>query len=179
MGTSLVSNVPGGLDRIAEITLAADKLGWTDTRFVFAEATALTVLLCYFLMALDSGNNQVTMQRLLAARSLREMAQALMLDRVLEILLGGLLYLIGLGIFAYFQTFPERLAEGIAGDRILPFYIIHALPAGVSGLLIAAVFAAAMSSVDSGIHSAATLIVTDFVRPLKKRPLTDWLWLGV
>ena len=170
---SLVDGLPGGLDQFFEIVLTADKLGLTDLRFDFAEATGLTVVLCYFIMGFGYGNNQVVMQRLLAARSRREMARALILDRVLEILVAALLYMIGLGIFAYFQVFPENLAPGIAGDRILPYYIIHALPAGVSGLLIAAVFAAAMSTVDSGIHSSATMIQVDFVGPLRKRPLTQ------
>lgn len=170
---SLVDGLPGGLDQFFEIVLTADKLGLTDLRFDFAEATGLTVVLCYFIIGFGYGNNQVVMQRLLAARSRREMARALILDRVLEILVAALLYMIGLGIFAYFQVFPENLAPGIAGDRILPYYIIHALPAGVSGLLIAAVFAAAMSTVDSGIHSSATMIQVDFVGPLRKRPLTQ------
>ena len=170
---SLIWGVPGGLDQIKEIVLAAEKLCPGDTHFSFFEPTALGVVLCYLILAFDYGCNQVVMQRLFAARGLREMARALLLDRVLEILLGSLLLMIGLGMFAYFQVFPERLAEGIAGDRILPFYIIHALPAGLSGLLIAAVFAATMSSVDSGIHSAATLIQVDFVRPLRRRPLTE------
>lgn len=169
---SLVDRLPGGLDQFFEIVLTADKLGVTDLRFDLAEATGLAVVLCYFITGFGYGNNQVVMQRLLAARSLREMTRALLLDRALEILLAALLYLIGLGIFAYFQVFPEHLAPGVAGDRILPYYIVHALPAGFSGLLIAAVFAAAMSTVDSGIHSSATMIQVDFVTPLRKRPLT-------
>ena len=170
---SLVDRLPGGLDQFFEIVLEADKLGLADIRFDFAEPTGLAVVLCFFITGFGYGNNQVVMQRLFAARSRLEMARALLLDRVLEILLAGLLYLIGLGIFAYFLVFPESLAPGITGDRILPYYIVHALPAGVSGLLIAAVFAAAMSTVDSGIHSTATLIQVDFVTPLRKRPLTQ------
>ena len=170
---SLLDRLPGGLDQFFEIVVTADKLGLTDLRFDFAEATGLAVVLCYFIMGFGYGNNQVVMQRLLAARSLREMIRALLLDRALEIILAALLYMIGLGIFAYFQVFPENLAPGIAGDRILPYYIVHALPAGVSGLLIAAVFAAAMSTVDSGIHSSATMVQVDFVGPLRKRPLTQ------
>ena len=170
---SLIWNLPGGVDQIGQIALAADKFGLSGAHFSFSQPTALGVVLCYFILGFDYGCNQVVMQRLLAVKGLREMARALLLDRVLEILLGTLLYLIGLGMFAYFQVFPERLAQGVAGDRILPFYIIHALPAGLSGLLIAAVFAAAMSTVDSGIHSAATLIQVDFVRPLRRCPLTE------
>jgi Na+/proline symporter len=110
-------------------------------------------------------------QRLLSIKNFGGMVKAQILDHLLEIILLALLFFIGLGLFAYFSLFPERLAEGISGDRILPFYIIHALPAGVSGLIIAAVFAAAMSTVDSGVHSMSTLILVDFIQPLRKSAL--------
>ncbi|HEY5621622.1 MAG TPA: hypothetical protein VIR77_03385, partial [Pontiella sp.] len=56
--------------------------------------------------------------------------------------------------------------ESITGDRVMPYYIIHYLPQGVSGLLITAVFAAAMSSMDSGINSIATVLISDFKTPV-------------
>jgi Na+/proline symporter len=110
-------------------------------------------------------------QRLLSIKNFGGMVKAQILDHLLEIILLALLFFIGLGLFAYFSLFPERLAEGISGDRILPFYIIHALPAGYSGLIIAAIFAAAMSTVDSGIHSMSTLMLVDFIQPLSRKPL--------
>ena len=53
----------------------------------------------------------------------------------------------GLGMFAYFHHFPERLAANIEGDQVLPYYIISVLPKGISGLLITAIFAASMGLV--------------------------------
>lgn len=70
---------------------------------------------------------------------------------------------------AYFQLFPERLAPDIEADGMLPYFIMHALPPGISGLLVTAVFAAAMSSMDSGINSLATVIINDFVRPWRDK----------
>jgi SSS family solute:Na+ symporter len=67
---------------------------------------------------------------------------------------------IGLGLFAFFDG--VALPENISGDKVMPYYIITYLPAGISGLLITAVFAAAMSSMDSGINSITTVVVTDF-----------------
>ena len=75
--------------------------------------------------------------------------------------------------FAYFQVFPSELAGGISGDRLLPYYIMLALPQGVSGLLITAIFAAAMSSMDSGIHSAATVLINDVLQPLRTKVGSD------
>ena len=169
---SLVERVPGGMDRIMEMASAHDKLPLLDLSFSFSEINGLTVVICYFIVAFGQyGTSQVPVQRLLSIRTFGGMVKALILDHVLEIILLGLLFFIGLGLFTYFSLFPERLAEGISGDKILPFYIIHALPAGFSGLVIAAIFAAAMSTVDSGIHSMSTLILVDFIQPLRRKPL--------
>ncbi len=169
---SLIERVPGGMDRIMEMASAHDKLPLLDLTFSFSEINGLTVVICYFIIAFGQyGTSQVPVQRLLSIKNFRGMVKAQILDHLLEIILLALLFFIGLGLFAYFSLFPERLAEGISGDRILPFYIIHALPAGISGLIIAAVFAAAMSTVDSGIHSMSTMILVDFIQPLRKRAL--------
>jgi len=169
---SLAERVPGGTGQILEMASANDKLPLLEPSFSFTEINGLAVVLCYFITAFNQyGTSQVPVQRLLSVRTLSGMVKALILDHVLEIIIIGLLYFIGLGLFAYFSLFPERLADGIGGDRILPFYILHALPAGLSGLIIAAIFAAAMSTVDSGIHSMSTLILVDFVTPLRKAAL--------
>ncbi len=169
---SLAESVPGGIGQIMEMASANDKLPLLELSFSFSELNGLAVVVCYFIIAFNQyGNSQVTVQRLLSVRTFAGMVKALILDHVLEIIIVGLLYFIGLGLFAYFSLFPERLGDGIGGDRILPFYIVHALPAGLSGLIIAAIFAAAMSTVDSGIHSMSTLILVDFVGPLRKTTL--------
>jgi Na+/proline symporter len=74
-------------------------------------------------------------------------------------------------MWAYFQAFPERLSLEGGTDGILPYYIMHSLPPGVSGLMITAIFAAAMSSVDSGINSLSTVLINDYVRPLSRHPI--------
>jgi SSS family solute:Na+ symporter len=81
----------------------------------------------------------------------------------------SLLTFLGLGMLAYFQHFPGQLSAEISGDKLLPFYIINHMPNGVSGLLITAILAAAMSSMDSGINSVSTVIINDFVKPLRRR----------
>ncbi len=169
---SLVERVPGGMGQIMELASANDKLPLLDLSFSFSEINGLTVVVCYFVVAFGQyGTSQVPVQRLLSIKTFGGLVKAFILDHVLEIILLGLLFFIGLGLFAYFSLFPELLAEGISGDKILPFYIIHALPAGFSGLIIAAIFAAAMSTVDSGIHSMSTLILVDFIQPLRKNAL--------
>ena len=84
-----------------------------------------------------------------------------------------MLLFIGVGLCVFYRLNWERLPADITGDKIMPFYIIQNLPQGVSGLIITAVFAAAMSSMDSGINSIATVIVKDFVQPFRIRKVAD------
>ena len=131
--------------------------------------TFLSAMIGWFFVFLnDYGTDQVTVQRLLAVRNDRGVAWAVGFNAVNDLLINGLLIFIGLGMLAYFQAFPTHLAAGVQGDGMLPYFIMHALPKGISGLLITAIFAAAMSSVDSGINSLSTVIVNDFVRPWRR-----------
>ena len=112
--------------------------------------------------------DQVTVQRLLAVRQEKGVVKAIAFNAVNDVVINGMLIFIGIGMFAYFQAFPERLESDVEADGMLPFYIMHVLPPGVSGLLVTAIFAAAMSSVDSGINSLSTVIVNDWIRPWRR-----------
>ena len=82
------------------------------------------------------------------------MVRAAIFNAVSDLVIIGLLSFVGLALFAYYTTFPEEfatysvmfpeeVADGTAGDRVLPYFIMQALPNGVSGLLITAIFASA------------------------------------
>ncbi|MCH2694480.1 MAG: sodium/solute symporter [Acidobacteriia bacterium] len=167
---ALVNGVPGGLSEIMSVAGETNHLAIWEWKLDLFEMTALSAAISYFFALMhDYGTDQVTVQRLMSVPDSRGMAKATILNSIIDLLLVSLLLFIGLGLFAYFQAFPERLPSGITGDRILPFYIIYALPNGVSGLLITAILAAAMSSLDSGINSLSSVILNDFVRPFQRR----------
>jgi SSS family transporter len=117
----------------------------------------------FFQMMQDYGTDQVTVQRLLSAKTKGGMAKAILFNAGTDFCIVSLLLFIGLGLFAYYQLHPDALPAEISGDQIFPYFIAHVLPTGLSGLLIAAIFAAAMSSMDSGINSMATVVVNDFI----------------
>ena len=120
----------------------------------------------FFQMMQDYGTDQVTVQRLMATKTKGGMAKAIVFNSTVDFFIITLLLFIGLGLFAYYQLNPDTLPEAISGDKIFPYFIAHVLPVGLSGLLIAAIFAAAMSSMDSGINSMATVVVNDFISPM-------------
>ena len=174
IAVTLLVAVPGGFDNIWSIAGDTNHLPPFDWRLNLREMTLMSAVIMYFIAFMgDFGIDQVTIQRLMAIKDFRGMARAAITNSFILMVNEGILILIGLGLFAYYYSFPERLAEGIERDKVLPYYVIQALPNGISGLLITAIFAAAMSSMDSGINSMATVIVNDFVRPLRRKVATD------
>jgi Na+/proline symporter len=72
----------------------------------------------------------------------------------------------GTALFVFYRANPELLYPFEKSDQLVPWFIATSMPAGLDGLVIAGVFAAAMSSLDSSMHAAATAVTTDFVRRL-------------
>ena len=75
-----------------------------------------------------------------------------------------LFFALGTCLWVYFQAHPEELSIGMSHDEVFPIFVARRLPAGVAGLVIAGIFAASMSSLDSSMHSIATALTTDFYR---------------
>jgi len=166
---TLLLNVPDGFAGIMEIARQTDHLKLASWRPSLVEMTVPVVVISYFLSFMqDYGTDQVTVQRLLAVRTFRGMAKAAILNSFFDLFIMSLLLFLGLGMFAFYHTYPELLAEGLQKNEILPYYIMQALPVGVSGLVITGIFAAAMSSMDSGINSLATVVTNDLIRPLRR-----------
>ncbi len=174
VGVSLVQEVPGGYSGIMEIASSTSRLDIWEGGLDPFQMTGIAVVISYFFQLMqDYGTDQVAVQRLLTIKDLKGMAKAAFFNSLSDLFIVVLLLFVGTGLFAYFHTFPERLSADVSGDQILPYYIVHALPTGVSGLLLAAIFAAAMSSVDSGVNSLATVIVNDFVKPRRRQAVAD------
>ena len=169
---TLVQSVPEGLPGILDIARKTGHLHiW---HFSLFEMTGVVVAIAFFFQLMqDYGADQTTVQRLMATPTLRGISNAILFNSAVDFLIIGTLTFIGIGLFAYYHQNPGLLPEATRGAQILPYYVIHALPDGVSGLLITAIFAAAMSSMDSGISSLATVVVNDFVQPLRKRERSE------
>ncbi len=174
VGVSLLLNVPEGWSGIIEVASDSGKLDIFSLKMNLFELSALAMAINAFIAAMqDYGTDQITVQRLLATKNFRGMVKATWINSFITLLMVTLLTLIGLGMLAYFQHNPEQISAGITGDKLLPYYIIHQLPNGVSGLLVTAILAAAMSSMDSGINSVSTVIINDFIKPLRTREVEE------
>ncbi len=165
IAVSLVNGVDGGTETILALARDTGRLHIADWKLdLFAMSGPIVALSFFFQLMQDYGTDQVTVQRLMATGSLRKTVKSVIFNSCTDFFIIGLLLFIGLGLFAFFKG--QALPESINGDQVMPYYIIHHLPQGISGLLITAVFAAAMSSMDSGINSIATVLINDFKKPL-------------
>ena len=172
VAVSLVHGVDGGAETIMALAKETGRLHIADWKLdLFAMSGPIVAVSFFFQLMQDYGTDQVTVQRLMATGSLRKTVKAVAFNACTDFFIIGLLLFIGLGLFAFFHTL--ELPDSITGDKVMPYYIIKYLPQGISGLLITAVFAAAMSSMDSGINSIATVLITDFKITSHASRLTD------
>jgi len=162
---SLAAGVEGGIGHIIALAHETGRLHIADAKLdLFALSGPIVAISFFFQLMQDYGTDQVTVQRLMATGSLRNTIKSVAFNACTDFFIIGLLLFIGLGLFAFFQQ--TALPVPLAADQVMPYYIIQHLPRGISGLLITAVFAAAMSSMDSGINSIATVLINDFKKPL-------------
>lgn len=172
----LVFSLPEGPGQLFTLAAAGDKFSLGGFGLDLGRPTFWVVLAYGLAINLQNfGIDQNYIQRYVASKSDREARKSLWL--------GGLLYLpvsivfcfIGTALYAYYATHPGTLPEAYAGqtDYIFPYFIVTVLPPGVTGLLIAAVFAAAMSTVSTSLNSSATLVLTDYYKRYVRPQATD------
>ena len=186
--TWIIFQIPGGMGAVFQNTASAGKLALTAsipemqgdlTLFaklrayfcVQGQVTLLAVLVAGLVGHAGSYTvDQVMVQRYFSTRNLRQARRAFWLNAIGATAMAIPLGLLGMALFAYYAHTP--LPEQMAGvefqsDWKYPYFIATAMPAGLAGLLIAALYAATMSSVDSGINSSTTAFVVDFWQRLK------------
>ncbi len=113
------------------------------------------------------GVDQLIVQRLLAARNERDSKLALFSSGLLVFFQFFLFLMIGVMLYSFYRYHPEETVPA-SNDAIFPTFIVNHLPHGISGLMIAAILAAAMSNLSSALNSLASTTVVDFYRPFLK-----------
>ncbi len=136
--------------------------------------TLLSVVIWY---VCTSGGDQVSIQRFMATKDLRGARVAIAMQLGVGALVGLTLGLAGFALLGYFTANPDLLPAEFSGpkggDRIFPHFIAAHLPPVVSGLVVAGLFAAAMSSVDSGVNSITAVITSDFIDRFRRAPIDE------
>lgn len=162
----LITLTPGGWPAIVDTARAAGKLQFLSFSWDWHVPFTFWGGLIggAFLTTASHGTDQLLVQRLLTCRNLRESQKALILSGVIVFAQFMLFLTIGIMLFAYYQsTTPPALTSN---DSIFPIFIVQHLPHGISGLVIAAIFAAAMSNLSGSLNSLASTTIIDFYQPL-------------
>ena len=122
----------------------------------------------FFIQLVPFTSDQVIAQRFLTTRDEKAAARSVWAHAGIVVPASLLFFGLGTALFVYYASRPEMLPAGdVTNDAIVPWFIATRLPAGLAGLVIAGLFAATMSTVDSGMHSIATSLVNDVHRKLR------------
>jgi solute:Na+ symporter, SSS family len=161
----VVLGTPGGWGEAFTAASAADKLNILNTEEPFAPRGILAAVFGYGLLALSLfGTNQQPVQRYMTVKSPKEAQGALLLGVGAGAIGVTLSLMLGVFLFLFYEHFPTLLPEELSADQVMPHFINTQAPPIITGALVAAVFAAAMSSLDSALNSLSAALTTDFLK---------------
>jgi cyclically-permuted mutarotase family protein len=160
----LIHGTEGGMNKVIDITVDHNKMRTFNMAISFTSATFWVVLLGGLANNLISySSDQTVIQRYLTTRDERSAGRSIIMNGILSILVSMVFYFIGTALFAFYKTNPEQLNMSMNNpDSIFPHFIMTKMPQGIAGIMIAAIFAATMSTISSSINSLSTAFTTDF-----------------
>ena len=124
-----------------------------------------------------SGSDQMSIQRFLSTRDAAAARMTMGIAQATDVLVSILLAFTGLAILGYYQLHQSELPVGLnaaqGGDKLFPLFIMNQMPAGLSGLVLAAILSAALSSLSSGVNSSCAVLEKDFVSRRTKVETTE------
>lgn len=162
----LVWGTEGGVEGFLQIGMDNHKFRLFDWSFDYRSATFWVILIGGMANNLISyTSDQTVIQRYLTTKDEAGARRSILLNGVMSVFISVAFFAIGAGLFTFFKTHPAELDFTMAkGDTIFPFFMMSQLPQGIAGLLIAAIFAATMSTISSNINSVATAFSMDFYK---------------
>ncbi|NLS94845.1 MAG: sodium/solute symporter [Planctomycetaceae bacterium] len=163
------ANIPGGWETMTEFARSHGKFRLLDFSFDLTKNyTFWSGLIGGTFVALAShGTDQLMVQRYLSAKNVRVAGWALGLSGFVVAAQFALFLLIGVGLACFFDMFPPE-REFASTDQVFSAFVVHYLPVGVVGLIVAAVFSAAMSTVSGSLNSSASAAVNDLYIPWRR-----------
>jgi len=161
----IAGKVEGGFAGIISIAQESGKLRVANLTW---DHTVMALYIVFFGNFLGNlvpyTTDQAVVQRYLTVKDEKAARRAIWTSAIMTVPGSIIFFGIGVALFAFYRGSPELLDPGLNNNAIFPLFIKQQLPAGIAGLVIAGVFAAAMSSLDSSMNSVATAVTTDFYR---------------
>ncbi len=160
----LVTNMDGGFEQLSATASRAHKFDLGSMDFDLVAQGFWVIFIFGIVENLKNFSvDQNYVQRFLSAPSEHEAKKALWLGGLLYIPISALFFMIGTALFVYYLNMPPDDLPTKA-DQVFPYFIVHELPTGLVGIVIAGVLAAGMSTLDSSLNSSATVVTIDFYK---------------
>lgn len=163
----LTFSMPEGPGQVFEIASANQKFSLGSFSASISESTFWVVLIYGLFINLQNyGIDQNFVQRYMTTSTDKKAKSSAMFGALLYLPVSLIFFYIGTALFSYYTAQPDLLPAELkipgTGDKVFPHFIVNGLPRGITGLLIAAIFAAGMSTVSTSINSTATIILSDY-----------------
>jgi solute:Na+ symporter, SSS family len=179
----IIWSLKGGAREFIDIAREDEKTKMFDWSFDLTKATVWGFIFLQLMeTVLTFPKDQVLMQRVFATKSVKEAGRSVWIFAALVLPGSLILYLIGTGLYVFYHSYPERMNPLLPNDATLPLFVAAELPAGVTGLVLAGLFSAAMGTLSSILNSVSTLVSVDFYERLAKKPsqqtsirLAEWV----
>ncbi|MCA9063923.1 MAG: sodium/solute symporter, partial [Planctomycetaceae bacterium] len=177
-------HVDGGLRGLFQVARDDNKLfqnlQWSSFSIRDGTLSPVVLFVAYaFNSLVPYTSGQDVVQRYVTTKDLATARRSLWLTMWMSVFGSMVFFLLGTAIYAFYRFHPNELDPAMSqADAILPFYILQQLPVGVSGLVIAAIFAASQSTVSSSLNSIATAWISDFDRRVLRPNRPDAVYLS-
>lgn len=180
----LLFSMPQGPGQLFSIAAAHHKFSLGSFGTSISTST-FWVMLVYglFINLQNYGIDQNYVQRYMTTETEREAKSSALFGSLLYIPVSLIFFFIGTALFAYYSASPDLLPANLKdpamADKVFPYFIVNGLPVGLTGLLIASVFAAGMSTVSTSVNSTATIVLSDYYKRYVNPEPTERKSMGV
>jgi len=164
----IITKTEGGFGGLVEIAQADNKFQMVNWTWDYTVASLWVVIIGnIFANLITYTSDQCTIQRYMTTADEGKAARSIWLNALVAMPATVMFFAVGTALYVYYVQHPARLVPGVQTDAIFPLFIARELPAGLAGLLVAAIFAAAQSTISTSMNSMSTVIVTDWYLRLK------------
>ena len=165
----LLFDMPEGPAQTFSIAMEDGKFSLGSFGSSLSESTFWVCLIYGIFTNLQNyGIDQSYVQRYHTAKNEKEAKFSALFGGYLFIPVSAVFFMIGTGLYAFYKVHPGVLPDGVGADYVFPFFIVNELPVGLTGLLIASIFAAGMSTIATSVTSSSTIILTDYYQRFRK-----------
>ena len=166
----IIFQLPEGFSTLLADGHAAQKFNLIEgagEEFSFRKRTVYSVVATGLVAHFSSYTaGQDSVQRFLAASSLREARKAVLICALMSIPTWSFFNLVGVALYSFYLHHPDPALASLSSDEVFPHFITTQLPTGMAGIVISGALAAAMSSLDSSLNAISSVVVVDFARPM-------------